>query len=170
MVQGIRTAAALVPTRMRRLLLLFPTALVLAACGGGDNSSGESGDSTNGGEVVQTIQLSEKEFSITPNTLTLAKAGTYEFNVTNDGGTTHALNIEESGGGMEVESDHIAPGESTTLQFTFSGDGSFEMYCPISNHKDQGMEGTINVGSAAGGGEGTTTDDEKTTTDENPGY
>jgi uncharacterized cupredoxin-like copper-binding protein len=155
---------------MRRLLLLIPAALALAACGGGNGGSEESGGTQTGGSVVQTIQLSEKEYSITPNTVTLAKAGTYEFNVTNDGGITHALEVEEGEDGEEAETGDIAPGESKTLRFAFSGDGSFEMYCPIDGHKDQGMKGTINVGGAAGGGGGTTTDDDKTTTDDNPGY
>jgi uncharacterized cupredoxin-like copper-binding protein len=155
---------------MRRLLVLIPAALALAACGGGNGGSEESGTQT-GGSVVQTIQLSEKEFSITPNTVTLSKAGTYEFMVTNDGTTTHALEVEESGGGAEAETDHIAPGESKTLRFTFSGDGSFEMYCPIDGHEDQGMKGTIKVGGAGSGGGGTTTGEDKTTTgDDNPGY
>jgi uncharacterized cupredoxin-like copper-binding protein len=158
---------------MRRLLFLIPAALLLTACGGsGDEGSNEAGGTTSGGSVIQTIQLSEKEFSINPNTVTLTKPGTYEFDVTNDGTITHALQIEESEGGMEVESGEISPGESKTVRFTFSGDGSFEMYCPIGSHEDQGMKGTINVGGAASGGGGTTTDEDKTTTsdDDGPGY
>jgi uncharacterized cupredoxin-like copper-binding protein len=157
---------------MRRLLVLLPFALLLAACGGSSNGADE------GGDVLQTIQVSETEFSISPASIELPQAGTYEFAVTNDGQISHALNIEESGGGNEVESGDIGPGEKKTVRFTFSGDGSFEMYCPIGNHKDQGMEGTITVGSAAGG-TGTTTGEtetemdtttEETTTGSRPGY
>jgi uncharacterized cupredoxin-like copper-binding protein len=156
---------------MRRLLVFLPLALLLAACGGSSNEGDE-------GDVLQTIQVSENEFSISPASIELPRAGTYEFAVTNDGQISHALNIEESGGGNEVESGEIGPGEKKTVRFTFSGDGSFEMYCPIGNHKDQGMEGTITVGSAAGG-TGTTTGEtetemdtttEETTTGSRPGY
>ena len=157
---------------MRRLLLLIPAALALAACGGSSGSSSDesSGTQTTSGGVVQTIQISEKEFSLNPSTVTLSKPGTYEFQVTNDGEITHALEIEEGGGGAEAESGDIAAGEMKTMRFTFSGDGSFEMYCPIDGHKDQGMKGTINVGGASSGGGGTTTDEDETTTDEKPGY
>jgi uncharacterized cupredoxin-like copper-binding protein len=156
---------------MRRLLVFLPLALLLAACGGSSNEGDE-------GDVLQTIQVSENEFSISPASIELPRAGTYEFAVTNDGQISHALNIEESGGGNEVESGEITPGEKKTVRFTFSADGSFEMYCPIGNHKDQGMEGTITVGSAAGG-TGTTTGEtetemdtttEETTTGSRPGY
>jgi plastocyanin len=157
---------------MRRLLVLLPCALLLAACGGSSNGTAQ------GADVLQTIQVSETEFSISPATIDLPRAGTYEFDVTNDGQITHALNIEESGGGNEVESGEIGPGEMKTVRYTFSGEGSFEMYCPIGNHKAQGMEGTITVGSAAGG-TGTTTGDTETemetttgetTTGSRPGY
>jgi plastocyanin len=157
---------------MRRMLVLLPCAALLAACGGSSDGSDE------GGNVLQTIQVSETEFSISPATIDVPSAGTYAFDVTNDGQITHALNIEESGGGNEVESGDIGSGETKTVRFTFSGDGSFEMYCPIGNHRDQGMEGTIRVGGGAGG-TGTTTGEtetemetttDETTTGTRPGY
>ena len=150
---------------MRRLLTLLPLGLLLAACGG---SSGGEG-STAGGAVVQTIQISEKEFSLNPGSVTLPKPGTYEFDVTNDGSITHAFNVEKSGGGDEAETGDIAPGSHKTVKFTFSAGGSYEMYCPIDGHKAEGMEGAIMVGGAPGGG--TTTNPEgETTTNSGPGY
>jgi uncharacterized cupredoxin-like copper-binding protein len=159
---------------MRRAWILFPV-LLLAGCGGSSNSSSED---TTGGNVVQTIQISEKEYSITPSTVNLAKTGTYEFEVKNDGQITHTFNVEEGEGGAEAESGDIEPGETKTVRFTFS-DGSFEMYCSKPGHEDQGMKGTVVVGNAAGGG--TTTNGEtetnddgmttgQTTTSEGPGY
>ena len=153
--------------KVRHLLLIVPAALLLAACGGGGENS--AGSEENGG-AVQTIQISEKDFSLNPSTVTLPKAGTYEFNVTNDGQTTHALEIEESGGGAEAESGDIEPGQSKTMRFTFSAAGSYEMYCPVDGHKDQGMKGSIMVGGSASGGGGTTTDQTTTDEDDDPGY
>jgi PQQ system protein len=141
---------------MRRVLVLLPIALLLAACGG-------SSDESASGDVLQTIQISENEFSLNPSMVTLQQAGTYEFEVTNDGQITHALEIEEEGGGAEAKTGDIAAGETKTVRFTFSAEGTYEMYCPIGNHKDQGMKGTIVVGNAAGGG-GTTTDEDGTET------
>jgi plastocyanin len=157
---------------MHRLLVLLPTVLLLSACGGSSNGSEETGS------VLQRIQVLETEFSITPAAIELPRPGTYEFQVMNDGQITHALEIEESGGGDEAETGDISAGETKTVRFTFSGDGSYEMYCPIGNHRDEGMEGTLTVGSAAGGA-GTTTEETKTedetttgetTTGGRPGY
>jgi uncharacterized cupredoxin-like copper-binding protein len=158
---------------MRRLLVLLPCAFLLSACGGSSNGSGSES-----GGVLQTIQVSETEYSISPASIELPRAGTYEFAVTNDGQITHAFNVEESGGGNEAETGDIDPGAMKTVRFTFAGDGSFEMYCPIGNHRDQGMEGTITIGNAAGG-TGTTTGEteteretstDETTTGTRPGY
>src|SRR5712691_7859010 len=150
---------------MYRLFALLPAALVLAACGGGGSSSTES----KGGAVVRTIQISEKEYSLTPSTAKLSQTGTYEFEVSNAGAITHAFEIE--GNGVEEKTADIAPGATKTLRVTLSKTGSYEMYCPVDGHKDQGMKGTITVGSAAGGG-GTTTGQTTTsqTTTSAPGY
>jgi len=152
---------------MRRLLVLLPATLALAACGGSSNSSGEG--SASGGAVLQTIQISEKEYSLNPTSVTLPKPGTYAFEVTNDGQITHAFNIEQSGGD-EVEAGDIAPGESKTVKFTFSSGAKYEMYCPVDGHKAMGMEGAINVGGAAGGGTTTNPEGETTTDEGMPGY
>jgi hypothetical protein len=61
-----------------RLLVLLPPSLLLAACGG---TSGKSSSSA-GGSVLQTIQISEKEYALTPSKITVAKTGTYELKAT----------------------------------------------------------------------------------------
>ena len=145
---------------MRRLLILLPATVLLAACGGGGTN-----ESQQGGAVVQTVQISEKEFSLTPGSVTVSKTGTVEFQVTNDGKITHALEIE--GNGVEEETEDIEPGQSATLKVDLGKDGSYEIYCPIDGHKDQGMKGTVTVGAMAGGGTTTTS---PTTTSSGPGY
>ena len=144
---------------MRRLLALLPILLLASACGG----------SSGGSSVIQTIQVSEKEYSLNPSSITVPKAGTYEFEVTNDGQITHAFNVEASGGGDEVKSGDIEPGAQKTVKFTFAAGGSYEMYCPIDGHKAQGMEGDIKVAGTADGGT-TTSPEGETTTNSAPGY
>jgi uncharacterized cupredoxin-like copper-binding protein len=155
---------------VNRLLALLPLSLLLAACGGGYGGGGNSSSgSSSAGNALQTIQVSEKEYSLNPSTITLPKPGTYAFEVTNDGKITHAFTVEQSGGGGETEAGDIAPGSSKTVKFTFSAGKRYEMYCPIDGHKAMGMAGTISVGGAAGGG--TTTNPEgETTTSSMPGY
>jgi plastocyanin len=143
---------------MSRIVFLMPAALFLAACGGGGSSSSGAPSSA----VGQTIKISEKEFSLSPSTVRLAKSGTYEFQVTNDGAITHAFEIEENG--VEEKTGDIAPGSAMTLRVTLSKTGSYDMYCPIDGHRAQGMKGSVAVGGASSSGQGTTTTSTK------PGY
>jgi uncharacterized cupredoxin-like copper-binding protein len=146
---------------MRRVWVLVPL-LVLAGCGGGGGTN-ESKQSEQGA-AMQSVQISEKEYSLKPSHVSFAKAGTYEFKVTNDGQITHALEIE--GKGVEDETEDIEPGKTATLKVSLSKAGSYEMYCPIDSHKEQGMKGSVTVGAMSGGGE--TTTNQTTTTA--PGY
>ena len=145
---------------MRRLLVLLPLSLLFAACGG------SSSPSAGAGPVLQTIQISEKEYSLTPSTVTVSKTGTYDFRVSNNGTIAHALEIE--GNGVEEKTGDIQPGASATLRATLYKDGSYDLYCPIDGHRSQGMKGTLTVGSAGSGG--TTTNDAGTTTSRGYGY
>jgi plastocyanin len=146
---------------MRRLLCLVPVAVLLTACGGSSNKADQ------GGAVLQTIQISEQEYSLNPGTVTVSKTGTYEFRVTNNGTIAHALEIE--GNGVEEKTGDIQPGAGGTLRVTIAKDGSYELYCPIDGHRSQGMKGTLTVGSGSGSG-GTTTNDAGTTTSRGYGY
>ena len=147
---------------MRRIfVLLLPLSLLLAACG---ETSGTSSSSA-GGPVLQTIQISEKEYSLTPSRITVPKTGTYELKAMNDGTITHALEIE--GNGVEEKTGDVAPGSTSTLRVNLSKDGSYEIYCPIDGHRGQGMAGTLAVGNGSSSG-GMTTGE--TTTSGSPGY
>jgi uncharacterized cupredoxin-like copper-binding protein len=158
---------------MWRIAVLICAAFALAGCGGGGSS--ESADTTTAASrsaSQQTVTVSEKEFSLTPSSVDVDRAGTVSFTVKNDGQITHALEVE--GNGVETETEEIQPGESATLTVELSRAGSYEMYCPIDGHEGNGMKGVVRVGGSSGsGGGGTTTDDdtttEGTTTDDNGG-
>jgi plastocyanin len=137
--------------------VLFPlfasAALALAGCGG-EEASDEGGPAAS--DAAQTVEIHETEFALEPDTVTLDAAGTYTFRAVNDGSTDHALEIE--GGGLEEETETIAGGESA--EFTVElAEGTYELYCPVGDHKEQGMVGRVIVG--AGGA--TTTNGETET-------
>jgi uncharacterized cupredoxin-like copper-binding protein len=132
---------------MRKLLLLIPLVLVAAACGGsntggGDTERGSLGEQA--GVVGMKVTMILKDFTLTPSTLTLPKTGTYTFELVNEGSQTHNLEIE--GNGLEVKGTDVAFGEKTSFTVDFKKAGDYEMYCPVSNHKELGMTGTITVG------------------------
>jgi plastocyanin len=143
---------------VRRLLFLLPLSLLLAACGGSSTSVG-------GAQVQQTIQISEKEYSLTPSTVRIAKTGTYELEATNNGTIAHALELD--GLGVKAKTGNIQPGATATLRVTLANDGSYELYCPIDGHRAQGMRATVTVGTGSGG---TTTKGGGTTTSGGYGY
>ena len=90
--------------------------------------------------------------------------GTYTFHVTNDGAAVHAHEVEGPTG--EVETPELGPGESADLAVDLSESGEYELYCPVGDHRDRGMEATIAVGGSGGGG----TTSGETTTEEDSGY
>ena len=157
---------------MRKAALLLPVCLALAGCGGGyGSSSGNTGATTAAAAAPaagHVVSLSEAEYKLSPSTVRVAKVGRVTFHVKNMGQIAHALEIE--GNGVETETEHIAPGQATSITVTLSKNGKYEMYCPIDGHRDKGMEGTIQVGGSAGGmtTEGTTT--QGTTTKGGYGY
>jgi uncharacterized cupredoxin-like copper-binding protein len=114
------------------------------------------------GPPLKTVQVSEKEFSITPSTIALASTGTYSFSVMNNGTITHAFELE--GHGVKAKTGNISPGSSATLTADLSAKGSYEAYCPIDGHRAMGMQVSITIGAAPAGGGATTTTVPTTTT------
>jgi plastocyanin len=150
---------------MLRLLTYISVALALPlallACGS------DEGEEASG----QTVDVSATEFAFNPPNIELDEAGTYTFHLTNAGEFEHALEVE--GQGIEEETDVIGGGESADVTVDLV-EGEYEIYCPVGNHREMGMEGTLVVGGGgAGAGTGTpedeTTTEDKTTT-EDDGY
>ena len=118
--------------------LLVAVTFALAGCGGD-----EGDEATSGASSQETFSISESDFTLTPATVTIDAPGTYTFEATNDGGVDHALEIE--GSGIEEETETIGPGESASVTVDLES-GTYEMYCPIGNHRDLGMSGEVTVG------------------------
>ena len=147
---------------MRRFVLLtvvIPAALLLAGCGSDDDEGGE----TSGG---QSVELVATEFAFDPADVSVDAAGETTFTVSNEGQFPHALEIE--GNGIGEGTDELAPGESGSVSVDLEP-GEYELYCPVGDHRDQGMEGTLVVG-AAGEDAGTTTGEIKSESDDPYGY
>jgi plastocyanin len=152
---------------MTRALLALAAALVAigsGACGSGDGN-GDQGGGDSGG---QRIEIVGTEFQLEPSEVQLDAPGTYTFVFSNEGGTIHALEVE--GHGIEEATGEIEAGETVELTVELPEAGEYELYCPVGNHKDEGMEGTIVVGGGGGGSGTTTNEDDETTTEEDDGY
>jgi uncharacterized cupredoxin-like copper-binding protein len=77
-----------------------------------------------------------------PAEITLDRPGTYLFRASNSGEAEHALEIE--GEGIEEETEDIQPGESTLLEVNLDP-GIYKLYCPVGDHEERGMVGTVTV-------------------------
>ncbi len=155
-----------------RLLALLAALLVLplaAACGGDDGgeaspppgpaATGSDGEETPEG-AAQQIDMTADDFEFDPDELTL-EPGEVTFELVNDGQAPHALAVE--GEGLEESSERIDSGGSTELTVTLA-EGTYEIYCPVGDHAERGMVGTLTVRAGGGtGDDGSTTDDEGTT-------
>jgi plastocyanin len=124
--------------------LLVATAVALGGCGG-EGETAETGAAAP--SAAQTVEIHESEFSLDPDQVTLDAPGSYTFRAVNDGSADHALEIE--GNGVEEETETVGGGESADMTVELD-EGTYELYCPVGNHKDQGMVGRVVVG--AGGG------------------
>jgi uncharacterized cupredoxin-like copper-binding protein len=132
-------------------------ALGVAGCGDDDDDGGQAANTaapatqtaqqqttptaTTPAAGRQAVSISATEFKFTPSDVNV-KAGQVAFRLTNDGGAPHALEIE--GNGIEKETKVINGGQTAVLGVTLKP-GTYEMYCPVDGHRQQGMEGTLTV-------------------------
>jgi uncharacterized cupredoxin-like copper-binding protein len=135
----------------RPVVALAIVALAAAGCGGDDDGGGDEGEApatttpapaqTEAGGGASTIREDMTEFAFSEPNPTV-KSGTVTFEVKNSGATVHALEVE--GAGVEEATGNMDPGASKTLKVDLKP-GKYELYCPVGNHRDQGMEGEITV-------------------------
>jgi plastocyanin len=134
---------------MRKLVHVAPAAAavaLLAGCGGsGGGGEGEGQLGEKPGVHGTTVEIIERDFTLTPSTIPLPKPGTYTFKATNEGAQTHNLEVE--GNGVEEKGSNIGFSETTSFEVTFKKAGKYEMYCPVDDHRTFGMEGTVTVAS-----------------------
>jgi uncharacterized cupredoxin-like copper-binding protein len=140
------------------IALVLSLALPLAACGDDDDDSGSSGSggtdsaeqATTGGEMEagsaggETLEIAADPggaLKFDKSSLT-AKAGKVTIVMDNPSDLPHAVEIE--GNGVEVAGDTVMKGGVSEASADLKA-GEYEFYCPVGNHKDAGMEGTLTV-------------------------
>lgn len=94
------------------------------------------------GQTGNTIQVMESEFKIQLSA-TSVRAGTYSFVAHNIGSDTHALSVNGPGVANRT-TGQILPSDSKSLTVTLKR-GSYDVYCPVANHKMLGMDVHLTV-------------------------
>lgn len=97
-------------------------------------------DSMMEGEVRE-ISVEGEEFGFSPSGITVSEGETVRVTFTNVGTFPHNFVIDELG----VATETIQPGETDTVEFTANESGTFAFYCSVGNHREQGMEGDLEV-------------------------
>lgn len=135
-------------THIRRTLeaTIAAAVLVLAvACGGSAPPTPAAAPSSpplapTGAATTVTVMMTDYKLALDSTTL---KPGAYVFHAVNAGQRGHALEVEGSGI-EEQKTEIVGPGQSVDLAVTLPA-GTFEMYCPVGNHKAMGMELDLTV-------------------------
>lgn len=126
-------------------------AVVIALVGACSNSShkgaasttaGASSTAPGGGGAGAMVTVTETEFKIALST-TSFRPGTYTFVADDKGKVTHALEIDGPGIQGKATST-ISSGQSTQLTVTLQK-GTYELFCPVDDHKKLGMDTHITV-------------------------
>src|SRR5829696_6687669 len=129
---------------------LIAGALASAACGGSGPAPERAGAGAPpprvapaGAAPTATIRVREINMRLRPAKVTLRRPGLVRLEVINAGSTLHALQVDGPRG--PVRTRPLAPHGSATLTADLGRPGEYEWYCPIADHVDKGMRGTIKV-------------------------
>ena len=136
---------------MRRLSVFAAmAALAFAGCGGDDNpSSGSSSESTStpaaesggGGEQITIAADPSGALKFDKTELT-GKAGKITITMDNPSSVPHAVEVE--GNGVQAEGEVVQKGGKSVATGDFKA-GTYDFFCPVGNHRAEGMEGKLTV-------------------------
>jgi plastocyanin len=99
-----------------------------------------------------TEQTTEFQFS-NPN-ISVRANEPVRITIQNMGAFPHTIAFDEGSGANPQAGEPVQGGATGVVNVTFSRAGSFEFWCPVGNHRERGMVGTITIvaGAQAGGG------------------
>jgi manganese oxidase len=92
-----------------------------------------------GATASNTVEVTLKELSISPATITVAEGGS--LHVVNSGAIPHNFSIQ----GTDLKTPDLDAGESAHLELGELKPGSYEVICEVPGHAGGGMTGTMTV-------------------------
>ncbi|MCJ7429307.1 MAG: plastocyanin/azurin family copper-binding protein [Candidatus Nanohaloarchaeota archaeon QJJ-5] len=100
---------------------------------------------TTDNEDIREITVESGNYFFDPSEIDVEAGETVRFIIENEGGT-HDLVLEDSDGNDVASTDRVSnPGETDSFTYTFDRAQDFQIYCSVGNHRQQGMEGDVNV-------------------------
>src|SRR5256885_1607551 len=98
-----------------------------------------------------TATVVMQEFSLTPDRMVVS-AGRDTFALQNTGRFPHNVHIEGNGVSTDVKPDGPVAGGETFSGAVTLAPGTYDIWCPVGTHREQGMVGTLTVAGTAAGG------------------
>ncbi|GED32061.1 cupredoxin domain-containing protein [Brevibacillus centrosporus] len=112
--------------------------------------------------AVQEINLIAADFSYNPNRIVMKKGVPLKMTFQNNGSVEHDFEVVSTGNNFVISSEtnnnhqhgntgiekphlHAKPGESATSVWQATKEGTYEFYCTIPGHKENGMVGKLVV-------------------------
>lgn len=130
-------------------------AVLASGCGGDDNDNSSSSApakpktaakapaSSSGGGGTQLALAADPNGKIAYDKKTLTgKAGTNTINFTNASQVPHAVDVE--GKGVDKETKTFQGGKAS-LTLKNLKPGTYEFFCPVADHREEGMKGTLTI-------------------------
>jgi uncharacterized cupredoxin-like copper-binding protein len=94
------------------------------------------------GPAPYRVVVGAASYAYQPSTIT-APRGPVRFVVTNTADIVHGFEVE--GQGLEEEIAEIQPGSTDSLTVDFAEPGDYLIYCPVDDHRQRGMTGTLTI-------------------------
>ena len=124
---------------------LLACLLLAAGCGDDSDDEGGGGSSDSGGSAATQLKLTADPggaLKFDKTTLS-AKPGKTTVVLDNPSSVPHAIEVE--GKGVEEEGETVEKGGVSKVTVDLKA-GEYEYYCPVDDHAQAGMEGTLTVG------------------------
>lgn len=106
------------------------------------SSAPPSSDGSQSASVLQgKVSVTQRDFKLVPDTL-MVKAGAVTFVLKNEGRFTHDFRVE--GQGVDEKAPKVGSGRTMEWKIDLKP-GTYRISCPVSNHADRGMVGTLTI-------------------------
>lgn len=121
--------------------LALPGGSASTTSGRESRSPSPATDATDGAVLQGRVDITLRDFSLNPNTVTV-RAGRTTFVLKNEGRYTHDFRVQ--GEGVDETAPKVGAGRTGEWTLTLVP-GEYRISCPISNHDERGMEGKMVV-------------------------
>ncbi|MDZ7749397.1 MAG: plastocyanin/azurin family copper-binding protein [Halofilum sp. (in: g-proteobacteria)] len=89
----------------------------------------------------RTIEIEATEFAFEPAKIEVEQGETVRLKLVNNGNLSHNLHLR----GADTQTDTIQTGNSDSVEFTATEDGTVHFFCDVPGHEQAGMTGRLKV-------------------------